>query len=332
MASASFQISSDGGTSYAAADTALADANALAYVASGTYSMKARLISTAGVASVAWDIVSADDVHYSSLPTVTSDATTKTCTFDVPKTGGAWLLRCRINSGVNESTGTTDASYTKTLAIKVLSSVGLQVIAVGETTEADATTGYTKAFNDLARTATSGGTLSISGQTTGDLIYYNGSAWVRLAIGANGTVLKSDGSVASWGSAAVSFPIPVFAANASTVLGSGSPYVLAEFWFDPAIWPTITTTSTITLHAVIETTSGSKAANLQLDRVSGTGAPATLATPSSSSTTSAHVSADVSTYFRSTAASGIFRLSLYISSADGTERATCTGAFLHVSP
>ena len=118
MASASFQLSSDGGSNYLAADTPMADANALAYVSSGTYSIKARLASTAGVGSVQWVITSADDLHYGSLPTVTTNPD-KTCEFEVPKTGGAWLLRCIVNGGVNLQTGAADATLDTAMAIKV---------------------------------------------------------------------------------------------------------------------------------------------------------------------------------------------------------------------
>ena len=158
MASALFKLSSNGGTSYATAGTAFADANALAYVSTGTYSIKAALDSTAGVDSVAWSITSADDINIASLPAVTSNAD-KTCTFSVPKTGGAWLLQCTVNGGVNARTGKADTSLTRALAVKVLNSAGNQEVAVGETVEAG-TYGWTKAFNTLARTL--GGTVTYS--------------------------------------------------------------------------------------------------------------------------------------------------------------------------
>lgn len=152
MASASFQLSSDDGSTYLAADTPMADANALAYVSSGTYSCKAKLASTAGVGSVQWAITSADDVHYDALPTVTTNPD-KSCSFVVPKTGGAWLLRCIVNGGVNLQTGAGDGTLDRAMAVKVLNSAGNQEIAVGEQQEADAETGYTKAWNTVARNA-----------------------------------------------------------------------------------------------------------------------------------------------------------------------------------
>jgi hypothetical protein len=149
MASANFKLSSNGGSTYAAVGAALADALALAYAASGTYSIKAALDSSAGVRSISWTITSADDEHVASLPTVTSNVD-NTCTFSVPKTGGAWLLRCQVNGGVNVATGATDAALTRAMAIKVLTSGGQQVIAVGETDESGSY-GWTKAVNTTLR-------------------------------------------------------------------------------------------------------------------------------------------------------------------------------------
>ncbi len=155
-ASPLFALSSDAGGSYGAVGVAFSNATALAYDASGSYSIKARPDSTAGINSIAWEIVSADDAHVASLPTVTSSAATKTCTFSVPKQGGAWLLKCTINGGVSATTGDADPALVSSLAIKVLNSAGKQEIAVGETTEAGPY-GYTQAWNEVARTVGGGG-------------------------------------------------------------------------------------------------------------------------------------------------------------------------------
>lgn len=112
-----------------------------------------------------WSITSADDAHAASLPTVTTNAD-KTCTFSVPKTGGAWLLQCRVNGGVNQATGETDTALVRALAIKVLNAAGQQEVAVGEVDEAGAY-GWTKAFNDIGRAIGSGG--PPTGAAGGDL-------------------------------------------------------------------------------------------------------------------------------------------------------------------
>lgn len=155
MASALFKLSSDGGSTYLTAGTALADDEALAYNAAGSYSIKAALDSTAGVDTVQWSITSADDVNIASLPAVTQNAD-KTCEFSVTKAGGAWLLRCIVNGGVNALTGKTDPALVRALAVKVLNSAGQQEVAVGESSEAGPY-GWTKAHNDVARAGGGGG-------------------------------------------------------------------------------------------------------------------------------------------------------------------------------
>lgn len=146
-ASADFELSSDGGSTYAASNVSLADANLLAYDAAGNYSIKARLTSTADVVAVLWEITTADDEHLASLPTLTSNAD-KTCTFSAPKQGGAWILRATVTDG----SGTI---RTNTLAVKVATSTGNEIIAVGEGTETgDA--GWIRCVNDLARAPSSG--------------------------------------------------------------------------------------------------------------------------------------------------------------------------------
>ena len=167
MASALFKLSSNDGASYLSAGTALADGNALAYVASGTYSIRAALDSTAGVASVAWTLTSADDAHIDALPAVTTHGD-KTCTFSVPRTGGAWLLQCKVNGGVNPATGAADPALTRALAVKVLNAAGLQEIAVGETTEAGSY-GWTKAVNDGQRAHTGAPTVGVESIDLGAL-------------------------------------------------------------------------------------------------------------------------------------------------------------------
>ena len=43
--------------------------------------------------------------------------------------------------------------------------------------------------------------LTISGQTTGDILYYTGSTWARLAIGTAGQVLTVTGGLPVWAAA-----------------------------------------------------------------------------------------------------------------------------------
>lgn len=147
--SALFRLSSDGGATFLGSGVSFADAQALAYAASGAYAIVGALDSTSGVDSAVWSISSADDEHLASLPAVTNNPD-KTCSLSVPKTGGAWLLQVVVNSGVSPTTGAADPALTRRLAIKVLTEGGYQLVAVGETDEAG-TGGWTKAHNDLAR-------------------------------------------------------------------------------------------------------------------------------------------------------------------------------------
>jgi hypothetical protein len=149
MASALFRLSSNGGSSYLAPGVALADSNALSYAATGTYAIRAELDSALGVASVAWSITSADDANVGSLPALTVNPD-RTVDFTVPRTGGAWLLRCVVNGGVNPATGAADPSLACSLKVCVRAESEQQVIAVGEAVEAG-TYGWTKAINDALR-------------------------------------------------------------------------------------------------------------------------------------------------------------------------------------
>jgi len=147
-ASADFQLSSDGGSNYQASNASLADSLLLAYASTGSYSIKARLTSTADVVAVGWSITTADDEHIASLPAVTSNAD-KTCDFSAPKTGGAWILKATVTDG----SGTI---RTNTLAVKVAPITNNELIAAGEGTETGSA-GWIRCFNDLARAVSAGG-------------------------------------------------------------------------------------------------------------------------------------------------------------------------------
>lgn len=51
--------------------------------------------------------------------------------------------------------------------------------------------------DDLANVTVTGDPLTISGQTQGDVLYFNGTAWVRLPAGTAGQVLTSQGAAAN---------------------------------------------------------------------------------------------------------------------------------------
>lgn len=186
-ASPNFQLSSDGGSTYSAVGTPFAYSTALAYNAAGSYSIKARLDSTADVVTATWTLINADADSIASLPTVTTNAD-KTCTFSVPKQGGAWLLRCTVTDGTN-----TQRSSTLKISVKV--SNGNELIAVGEQYEASTTYGWNKVFNDSQK-AGGAGTLGgdVSGAAGANTVDKIKNLAVSVAGIAAGKALVSDGT------------------------------------------------------------------------------------------------------------------------------------------
>ena len=80
-------------------------------------------------------------------------------------------------------------------------------VATGVAMSGDATisnTGVLTIANNAITTAkisdnaVDGTKINLSGNTTGDLMYYNGTDWVRLAVGTSGQVLQSDGTNPVW--------------------------------------------------------------------------------------------------------------------------------------
>ena len=156
MASAKFQLSSDGGLSWLAPDVAIASASGIPYNAGGgNASVYARLSSTAGVDTIAWSIVSASENAPLLTLTVYPD---KSVRILVPKdTSAAWLLRVVVNGGVDPLTKRTDPRLVSALAIKVLTATGIDLLAPGECDEGNRTFGWTKAYNAMAAIAGTGG-------------------------------------------------------------------------------------------------------------------------------------------------------------------------------
>ena len=148
MASPTFQISLDGGTTWLGADVPATQGNAAAYASSGTYSVKTRLVSTAGVAVIEWLNTSTDEL---STPVVFTVAADKSATTAIPKTGGAYIIRARVNNGINEGTNLADPTYVSALALHVKCQNGREVLAVGSGYEVDRTYGWAPVLNASAR-------------------------------------------------------------------------------------------------------------------------------------------------------------------------------------
>lgn len=50
----------------------------------------------------------------------------------------------------------------------------------------------------IADNSVTGAKIALASQATGDIMYYNGTDWVRLAVGTNGQVLTLAGGVPTW--------------------------------------------------------------------------------------------------------------------------------------
>lgn len=147
MPSALFQLSASSGITWLAPDVSLAGANILTATPAGA-SIVARLVDQAGVGTVAWTITSL--TLGATAPTITTSIS-KEASFVVPRNvPAAYILEARVNGGTNPLTGETDPTLVKTLAIKVATPTGAELIAPGETTEAQRAVGWTDAYNRLA--------------------------------------------------------------------------------------------------------------------------------------------------------------------------------------
>lgn len=118
----------------------------------------------------------------------------------------------------------------------------------------------------------------------------------------------------------------------STGLGVTTAKRVGGISFNPADFQQLTPTSGIVLHVLLETTNAANQANLQLFRYSGTGSPAVVTTVSTASVSAVEVTADVSSSFRPGQASGIFFAALYLTAASNVDLATCSSAWLEISP
>jgi hypothetical protein len=108
--------------------------------------------------------------------------------------------------------------------------------------------------------------------------------------------------------------------------------VAGSFYFDPTDtkWQ-LTGSSTVTYVMLLETTSAGNAANGELFRQTGTGSPVIVCTvPTTTSVTAARCA--VATGIINTTAPGIFVCRAWITTPNGNDYATVTGAWLEVQP
>lgn len=137
--------------------------------ATSGYYVKVQLQSSA-VRSFTCSVSSGDpDSITATLPTVTVDSVTKTATFQLPTRPCCLLVTVNVN-------GTDTDGETTSLAVHVLTTSGMRLIAVGETTETG-TGGWTSKINSAIAYATravivakaaAGSNVTVSGEQTID--------------------------------------------------------------------------------------------------------------------------------------------------------------------
>ncbi len=127
----------------------------------------------------------------------------------------------------------------------------------------------------------------------------------------------------------------IFDGEASTGQASGNPLVLGAVYWDPAVAYGQNATGSVFLHVVIETTSAGNGAYVDLYQFTGAGAPAVIGTVAvSTSTTREHKTLDLTTVFKTggTAVAAVYLARLYLATNDGTNFATCSAAWLEITP
>jgi hypothetical protein len=118
------------------------------------------LVSITGVRTIVWSIVG-NDSHTRVNPTITPAGSPlgATATFTMPAgTGQGYRVQCQVNGGVDDE-GTYQPQLTKTAIVGVINAAGFVPFCSGETTERNATYGYTEQLNLLAN---AGGTSGLA--------------------------------------------------------------------------------------------------------------------------------------------------------------------------
>lgn len=250
---------------------------------------------------------------------------------------GGWqvLASANTNSGGGGSGASTSASY-----VTVTSESGLsaeRVLAVGtgiDKVDGGANASLTLSIdNDVVATLTGSrfsGPVRAAGGLSGSLQQLdNGSSY--LVAGTNITITSQSNGQVVVSSTRAPFSLELSAFPSSTAELSPAKKV-GGVSYDPADWTQLTSTSTIVFHMLLETTNPLNPASGSLFRYSGTGAPAVLATVTTTSSVMVERETDVSTLFRPGQPAGIFTVTLNLTTGSTTDYATSTAAWLEFTP
>ena len=157
------------------------------------------IADTAGVKSWSLRCISTDENHIAATISdgISIDQITKTATLTSPNatTGAALIFESEVNGGLDVN-GRKDPSLTTRFGVFVLTSPGsLRVGAFDETTEGDASFGWTSKFNAAVRAAGSGG---VSPTLSGTLpITVNNSNPAAPVVSINAATTSNAGSMSS---------------------------------------------------------------------------------------------------------------------------------------
>lgn len=166
----------------------------------------------------------------------------------------------------------------------------------------------------------------------------DGLSWMLLAgpwsgVDADWTAYATGGGTGPAGPANA-YHVDIFSGEQSTQFDGTNKRTCGRIYFDPtaAKW-NLSGTSTATLYMILETTNASFTAAGDLYQQTGTGSPTTVAavTPTAG-TTAQTLSVDVSAAFKNTSNAGIFVARAWITTANGTDQATCSGAWIDIKP
>ena len=147
-----------------------------------------------------------------------------------------------------------------------------------------------------------------------------------------GSTFTINAATGSGGSSSGFSVVPLANCVSSTGNDGTNPKKVGGISFNAGSWSQLKSTSTIIFHMLLETTNAANPASGSLLMYTGVGSPQTVVTLNTGSLNTADLSANVSTFFKSGSNPGIFFALLNLTTNNGVDFATSTGAWLEVTP